>query len=946
MLKIRPVIVIGIGPQAGRTVQEYVRRVQADHGSVPAILPVIISSSAQRTSFRRVDEGIQYITLSSPVFDEKVGWPTWLPPELGSMPPVQRERTRAWMRAALLQEADNLQEFFLESVPKLSCFATVEELNAKGLGLAGYSEIDVYVIADLNNHLGSGIFVDVAYLISYVCQQLGLSPLSWGLLYLPSATSPAPAEEAIAYAALKELEYYVRGHPYDGEFLPESVLTRQLVPFNSGCCLLDSMNEIGYTLHDEAQQVITVSEWVYAMTFLDMATEVWKRQERRYRTATLRGKSRLFESLGLTLRYVPRAPLIDWGAARLGDTIVERILNAQVDVDPQKGALALVERLKLRADALESRIRQESSTRHLEDMLAPLHATGLRRIEASARQTLHAIREQLFPILDFRVKRTSAKMQREAREAVVKGMRITLEVAPIGGISFTHRFLDLLRDYVSEMQAEVARRVRRHRTELNRSLATVSETYYITRSAVMSIPPWPVAILSVIALLILPLFYGVQLIQTVIRPVSAPWGHGSLGILFVGAAGVLGFVVYRLVWQKYLVSEQQVRQIRERFELESQPLIHRAMSAVYGAAEEAILQAKRDLDDRADQLQAVSARFQARAKEHAHTLEGLASSVPLRSAVHLERAERFYQRSVPDLDSLIAALLQQIGRISDWQAQCSMAGQPLVSWLEEQIWRFGTRYMEQRWEEYGVIDSLTYRASESEIRQALERMFEHARPMWNCDLRFLRRAKTQRLAFIGVDTDGSGWSKLVGPVSKIQPGVIPIDIADPHTMVILNMHWGMPLFALRRIGEYRIHYADMLWHSKLPVHTTRTLALVDDLIPTRRRPRFATSSLFAIGLAVGIIRRDPDGRYVAPRDKRRSIRLSTQKERSVALMGLDAAARGEVQRQLGALVAVEGWRAVRTIVDEYVDVVPDLEDWEVKGILDFGRAYELADETA
>jgi hypothetical protein len=145
----------------------------------------------------------------------------WLPFELVELTSVQRERTRAWMRAALFQRADDLQEFLLESIPGLSSFAAMEEMHAMGLSLVGDGGINVYVIADLGDHVGSAVFVDVAYLTSHVCRQLGLNPMTAGLLYLPSATSPAPIEEAAAYAALKELEYYFRSRTYDGELAPD-----------------------------------------------------------------------------------------------------------------------------------------------------------------------------------------------------------------------------------------------------------------------------------------------------------------------------------------------------------------------------------------------------------------------------------------------------------------------------------------------------------------------------------------------------------------------------------------------------------------------------------------------------------------------------------------------------------------------------------------------------
>jgi hypothetical protein len=146
----------------------------------------------------------------------------------------------------------------------------------------------------------------------------------------------------------------------------------------------------------------------------------------------------------------------------------------------------------------------------------------------------------------------------------------------------------------------------------------------------------------------------------------------------------------------------------------------------------------------------------------------------------------------------------------------------------------------------------------------------------------------------------------------------------------------VPLFALRRIGQYRSHYAEMLWRGKLPIHTTNKLALTGDLIPMRRLKTHATT-LFAVGLALGLVQRERTGRYIAPRGNHRSIRLSTQKERSAALMSMDASTCREVERRLNRLLAQEGPTTLRTRLENYTVNAPNLADWEISNIQNFSR---------
>ena len=874
MRAIPPAVLIGIGPQSQQTVQRYLRCVRERWGNVPVVLPICLDFVLEESPFWQEVDGIQHLALHSPLFQLGSEWPVWLPRELAELTLSQREHARAWMRAALLERADDWQEFLLERIPRLSSFGAVEEMSARGMSLTGSSEIGVYVIADLNDELGSSVFLDVAHLTSYVCRQLGLLPLTAGMLYLPSATSPAPMEEALAYAALKELEHYLHTRSYDKELLPDLIHEDEFIPFSHGCYLLDSVNELGYTLPDESQKIAAVSEWLYAMTFLGMAGAIGEQRGRRYRTPTLRGKSRSYQGLGIAVRYVPRAALIEWSTARLGNHVIERMLDGNGSAVPEKRMHAFVERMGLGIDVIQGRLRHQSDVSAIEEALAPLRHSRVQQLDRRTRQVLDNIRGTCIPTLDRAVVAKSAGAQAEVREAVRREIEITLEDAPIGGVTLAYEFLNLLRAKVSALQAENAEQSRRHQLDLRRSLDTVSKAHYALRSARMSVPPCPVLIFGVIALLILPLVYGFQLARQVIRPLSAVWEDISLAILIAGVLIVLALVAYRLARQRHLARSQHIQMVRERFELECQPSINRAVSAVYAATQEAIAQAKADLDGLVDSLLEAVARLQSREDEVADALTRLASPGPFRSVVDLERAEGFFERAVGDLDPLIAAWVQQVGPITSWRVKCAQSAQTLVTWLDDQLSSFGSGQFEERLSDAEIAQVLAPRAVPEDLSPVVEQMLEHAHPLWNYDPRAIRRARTTKLNLLGVDTSRPAWAEFAAALPEVHPDAIPIDTSDPFAIAVLSVRRGVPLFALRRINEYRAHYAEMIRHSKLPVHTTSTLALADDLIPVRWRSKLATTALFAAGLALGVVRRGMDGRYLAVDGQNRTIRLS------------------------------------------------------------------------
>jgi hypothetical protein len=381
-----------------------------------------------------------------------------------------------------------------------------------------------------------------------------------------------------------------------------------------------------------------------------------ERRKRRYRTGTLRGKSRVFQSFGLSVRHVPRQVLLQWSAARLGHDVLQGIIDAKPDDDVSRRSRAFVERMGLGTDALEARIRHETGVQHVEDTLAPLYHAHLKEIEAAARQALQTIRAADLAGMDERVQEMSQQVQEEARKAITNEVWMTLEETPLGGLTLAHRFLSSLHDHISAMRAEAETQTRRHPVELSRSLATVSETFYMLRRATMSAPPMPALALAVLALLILPLVYEVQLITRVIRPVSEGWASLALGVLFVGALGVVSLAFYTRTRQTRQVSAQHVRQVRERFELESRPLIFRAIGAVYDALLERIGEVQDGLDALAGSLRTLSEQLDEEKQIQERALEALAAPGPFRSALDLQRAERFYQRAVPDPELLIWSL--------------------------------------------------------------------------------------------------------------------------------------------------------------------------------------------------------------------------------------------------------------------------------------------------
>ena len=941
MLEIHPSIVIGIGPRAEQVVQGYVALLQQRYGPLPAVLAIVVEFTREAGPLQREDGGIQRLAVPAPIVSQEEPWPHWLPPELLTMSATEREHTRAWMRAALLQRADELQELLFERIPRLTSFAAIEELGTAGLSLSGDGQIEIYVIADLGDHLGSSVFVDLVYMAYAVCQQLGMRPMTSGVLLLPDATSPAPAEEALAYAALKELERAFRRRAYGDVGAPDWATASGLAPFEDGCYLIDVVNELGYALDDPQQQTAMLAQWLHAMTMLGMQDAVRAARGRRYLRATLRGRARPYESFGLALRYVPHDLISAWASARLrGAAICPLLAKGEAGADRVAGA-ALANKVHLSRQALREALRERAGVPPVEDELDALRRASLGQVERAARTALHQLRRRHAAALGEGLARAGEQLQEEMQQALRGAVQEMEDSASRAVVAEERAALHYVQARLSATRVEIEGVAQGHRHQLKRSLTQVSDSAYALRQAMMSLPPWSVGGLSAAALLILPLTYLSLLISQVVQPVAGAWAAGVWGLLALGVLAVLAYLGCRLWRMRRRIVHQHEEMIRQRLRLETDPLYTRTMRTICSALQETLDRAMADLDALDHALQAVLARAVAEEQEAARALEERDVPGPIRSVIGHRQGERIAARLDARAEAFAAHAASKLGPVSQWREQAQAAGQALDEWLDARMRAIESAYVGTWLAQFTLFDLMAEAAPGVALDRDLQRMLDSARPLWSYDPRRLRQGKTERATLVGGDASASGWERIVASLRSSTTQPVLVDTADPGALVVLRLHRGMPAFALRRIGEYRAHYAEMLWHSKLPLHTTRGARLDDDLYPKRRRVKQLIAALFAGGVAMGIIDRGPDGRYRAPRSRGEAIVLSRQKDRAVALMSMDDAACRAVQRRLDALLEGTRREAASVVLDEYVTSVPDLEDWEVEAILTLQRSYGL-----
>ncbi|MEK7813644.1 MAG: tubulin-like doman-containing protein, partial [Candidatus Desantisbacteria bacterium] len=109
-----------------------------------------------------------------------------------------------------------------------------------------FNNVNIYIVNSLAGGTGSGIFLDVAFLVKHLQQ----NARTIGFLILPRIFGDVPRCDANGYAALMELDYYSYGHHFEVEWTPREPLSIPSPPFDY-CYLMDGVNETGMTISDK-----------------------------------------------------------------------------------------------------------------------------------------------------------------------------------------------------------------------------------------------------------------------------------------------------------------------------------------------------------------------------------------------------------------------------------------------------------------------------------------------------------------------------------------------------------------------------------------------------------------------------------------------------------------------------------------------------------------------
>lgn len=162
---------------------------------------------------------------------------------------------RAYSRLGFFEHYHEIRQAIQKAGERIRNVENVKlMLDRHGMEVEGSNKFNVYVVCSIAGGTGSGMFLDVAFLIKDLFA--GQPVTSIGFLVLPRLFgTEVPRIFANGYAALKELEHYSYEHRFEVEW-PDRVARSLPPPAFNYCYLIDSMNMAGKTVDNNSKSLL------------------------------------------------------------------------------------------------------------------------------------------------------------------------------------------------------------------------------------------------------------------------------------------------------------------------------------------------------------------------------------------------------------------------------------------------------------------------------------------------------------------------------------------------------------------------------------------------------------------------------------------------------------------------------------------------------------------
>nr|HPL29482.1 tubulin-like doman-containing protein [Anaerolineae bacterium] len=785
--------------------------------------------------------------------------------------------------------------------------------------------VALVVIAGLGDIAGSALLLDMTYLVRYLCRRAGLQMASTGLLFMPPLAPSVPEAEACAYATLKELDACMDRHAYRCDY-PGLPIESDQPPFDRGCYLIDMGNEKALRLRSQDEAARLAAEWLFRTLLTPLQGRVEEFAGAQGSGQQVQGRLAAYSSLGLAAYVLPIDELIRWSANRLsGELVLDVLLRGELHARVAAHLLDFENKTHLRPqDLMEGELRLGADGRPMQ--LQDSHIVRLRTVPhqqliPAVQAALNAIRAEALPGLRQRIEANVRRVLAEMGEAVSAETAAILRSSPAGGLSLATQFMAGLRDRAAHSCDALLRQEAACQGRSQQQVTHLNQLGRALRNAVAGIPSYPVIAASLLAGLLAPLFLVSSWLWKGYDGVSGTAGVFSVAVIWLLALGGAAYAYVQTVSGIDQIRDHYVKALNDRFQTELSLTLVRRASDLYpeirALAEVELERLDRFLDDLYSLVR---------------TFKGRLDTAPLcgdidfalqRSVLTAEIVEEQYTRFLGQgkADARLTPLLEQAGTLDQWPGRALEEIEAGFLSYGEQVFA-GMR-------ELKAEDLLGQQmATQMQAEVLIRGILDNAAPLWTYDPFSLGQAhKPPEQTLVGLEAPDA--SELGPQFAKVNPMIRCEATNDPHSLIVTTLRRGLPLFALRRMGQFSRHYLNAVKGQSLPLHIEDEMALVPDVMYQEHSDvALDAPTAFSVGAATGLVMQRDDGVYAVTDTKGKEIaELSTERLDSVILLGADGRLLYTLTGLVQAHVSEKGTADATAELKDYL-AQAEIDAWE------------------
>ncbi len=681
-------------------------------------------------------------------------------PQIANLPPVNlldgTGQVRPLGLLALLWHIETVQQALKDPLWELAHKQNLGTLD--GMRIDASRGISVFQVGSLCGGNNSGQFLDLAYLVRSLLEELGdLAEFSEivGLGVLPDAFRNVRGPNLIpnTVAALHELDHCMIKGGFKATYRNGHVIDTPRPPFNL-YYLLSAVDESG-----RAHLSLNELCWMAAMGLYHLAmSPIGDQQDSvfanlaevlTHRTDDDHGT--FFASFGLAELSFPADAVTTWCTYRHARSVISQgLLSPPVEDEVQRAVESTLQAQELTPDALHQYLAVDDTGIPLAVELQP--PARIREADAHAMPQLAMNHVQTYRRQrvegDFRI--WVRENARRRQEHLLRDLSASIQAAtddPTRGLLFAHAFAQDIGAHLADLTAALT--ARRQALQSERSDREAQHDNSLTD--LMHAP-------------------------------EAGW-------LFRGQA------VERAL-DRYFKDAQEF--LETQFEL----TIQDSAIAVVVAAQEHVRAWVHNLETLVNRLQAIDGELQRGQRDLADELLAPARSSRL-ALVDSSYLERLYQEHAPTIPATLDALLEDKSHTPHrW-----------IDWTRNAVGELIIRAARQPFEAIqalSVEQAIQDRSDQMTARQWVQTLAQKARPAWNLNEVLLPdgAANLARIELLGVpDRERSIYA---GDAARL------VSTSDPHRITAFAMTAGAPFVALRRYEDYLRGYQRV--RGKRPLH--------------------------------------------------------------------------------------------------------------------------------